>query len=147
MTVGIFQSHDTGMAALLGAGDWAANNHYAMLIKTAQIVDRTHLTRADIIANVCIDADYTNVDLTGKAITLVAQKTRFDCNKILFGSAVSISGRFIYILNGTAAASIDGDIIVGCIDLNTETGDVASLAAEFSYEPATSGLFEISRTA
>ena len=147
MTVGIFQSHDPGMALLLGAQDWPNDTYYAMLIKTAQVVNRAGATRADIIANVCADVGYVHIDLTGKTLAVAGTNIRFDCAKINFGDTVSISGRFLYILKGTVALSSDSDVVIGCIDLQTETGDVSSVSAKFSYDPAATGLFEIERTA
>ena len=149
MTVGIFQSHDVGLAALLGAGNWITDNHYAILVKSGQTVVPAGAIQSDIIGNVCDDAGYGHIDLTGEAINIRVTRVRFDCAKINFGATVTLSGRYVYILNGTAAGSGAGDVVIGCIDLRTENdGDVSSVAAEFSYDPAaTEGLFEIGRTA
>jgi hypothetical protein len=147
MAVGPFLSHDTGFKSLLGAGDWVNDAYYAVLATTSESPDRaTQIDYADIL-NECADGDYDQVALTSKAVALNSTNVRFTCAKIDFGSTVSITARYLYILKGTAASPAGTDEIIGHIDLDG-AGNVSSVSAEFSFTPsATNGLFEVERSA
>lgn len=149
MTVGIFTSHDTGFAELLGNDDWTVDDYYAVLADTTETVDRSTQINYEDILQECADVDYDQIALTGKTVAVDGSgNITFDCDKINFGASVTISARFLYILKGTAATPVTTDNIVGSIDLQTETGNVSSTAAEFSFDPdATDGLFEVARSA
>lgn len=148
MTVGPFLSHDTGFKSLLGTGNWtSAGAYYAVLATHAESPNRaTQIDYEDILEE-CEDADYDPVAITDAAVAVNETKARFTCGKILFTGEGDISGRYLYILKGTAASPANADEIVGHIDLDG-AGNVASVNAEFSFTPnASNGLFEISRTA
>ena len=147
MAVGPFLSHDTGYASLLGSGDWASYAYYAVLATNSETPDRdTQVDYADILAE-CADGDYAPVALASKAVAENSNKVSFDCAKINFGATVSISARYLYILQGAAASPVSTDEIVGHIDLDGAS-NISSVNAEFSFDPATTnGLFEVARTA
>jgi len=146
MTVGIFNSHDTGLAKVLGEDNWATADHYAVLATTTETPDRaTQVDLEDILAE-CADADYSRQNLASEAVSVVSTKIRFDCGKITFAAAGSVAGRYVYILRGNVAGAANSDLIVGHVDLNTEGGNLSSVSAEFSYDPPATGLFEIVRT-
>jgi hypothetical protein len=147
MAVGPFLSHDTGFKSLLGGDDWVNDDYYAVLATTSETPARDTQVDYEDILQECADGDYDQVALAGKAVAVNSTKVRFTCNKINFGSEVSISGRYLYILKGTAATPANTDEIVGHIDLDG-SGNVSSVSAEFSFTPdATNGLFEVARTA
>lgn len=147
MSVGPLLSHDTGFKSLLGSDDWENDDYYAVLATTDETPDRASQVDYEDILNECDDADYDQVALTGKSVSVSDTNVQFTCDKISWGSDVTISGRYLYILKGTAATPAAGDEIVGHIDL-TGNGNASSTNAEFSFTPdSTDGLFEIERTA
>jgi hypothetical protein len=147
MPVGPFLSHDTGFKTLLGTGDWTgAGAYYAVLATTSESPDRAAQVDYEDILEECADGDYDQVAITGAAAAVNSTKVRFTCSKIDFGSEVTISARYLYILEGTAASPANSDEIIGHIDLSG-SGNVSSVAAEFSFTPdGTNGLFEIARS-
>jgi len=146
MALGPFLTHDSGYKSLLGSGDWVTDSHYAVLSTTAELPDQaSQVNYSDIIAE-CTDEDYARVAITGKVVDLNATKVRFTCGKISFGNNVTISARYLFILNGIAMAPDGEDEIIGHIDL-TGADDVSSVFAEFSLTPdLTNGLFEVARS-
>jgi len=147
MAVGPFLSHDTGFVSLLGEGDWVNDDHYAVLATTTESPDVGAQVDYEDILEECADGDYDQIALTGEAVAEESNKVRFDCDEISFGDTVSITGRYLYILEGTAATPVAGDEIIGHIDLDG-ADNVSSVNAKFSFNPATTeGLFEVSRTA
>ena len=145
MSVGPFLSHDTGFASLLGPDNWISDDYYAVLATDTEVPDRaSQVDYEDILAE-CADGDYSPVALASKTCAVNGTDVRFDCAKINFGSAVSISGRYLYILKGTAATPNNADEIVGHIDLDG-SGNISSVGAEFSFDPHANGLFYVPRT-
>jgi hypothetical protein len=148
MPVGPFLSHDTGFKTLLGTGNWTtASAYYAVLATHTEVPNRaTQIDYEDILAE-CADADYTRPAITDAAVAVNDTKVRFTCSKIQFTASGSVTGRYLYILKGTAAAPDNSDEILGHIDLDG-SGNLSSINAEFSLTPdATGGLFRIPRTA
>jgi len=150
MAVGPFLSHDSGYLSLFnGTSDWITSDHYAALMVSGNGTQNqgTELLWSDISAEVLtVAGDYDHQVLTGEAVTDDGVVIMFDCGKITFTAAGDITARYLYILEGTAAAPVAGDEIIGHIDLDG-AADVSSVGAEFSFDPAVSGLFYISRTA
>ena len=149
MAVSIFFSHDTGFKSLLGTGNWtSAGAYYAVLATTDETPDRaTHIDYEDILAE-CEDADYAPVAISGASVVVTSTKAVFKCSKIEFTAAGSVSGRYLFVLKGTAAEPANADEIVGHVDLSTSGGNVSSRRGEFSFTPdADAGLFRIPRTA
>ena len=148
MAVGPFLSHDTGFKSLLGTGNWtAAGAYYAVLATTTESPDRAAQVDYEDILEECADADYDQVAIASASVVVTSTKVVFKCGKIEFTAAGSISGRYVYILKGTAASPANADEIVGHIDL-TGSGNATSVSGEFSLTPdADDGLFKVLRTA
>jgi hypothetical protein len=143
-----FLSHVTGFVALLGADSWLTDDHYAVLVDTAGTPNRDTWDTLANVTNECTDANYIRKDITGETFaedTVDATKIKASCAKIDFGTAVTISSRYLLILKGTVAAAASTDTIVGHIDLSG-SANVSSVAAEFSYTPGANGLFRISQS-
>jgi len=150
MAAGSFLTHVTGLTTLLSSGNWAtADAHYAVLVTNSATPDRsTESSYSDISANECSDGDYDQVNIANKAVAVSGTNVRFDCDKINFGSSVTISARYLYVLSGDYASPQASDEIVGHVDLNDGgSADISSTNAEFSFDPhSTDGLFYVSQT-
>ena len=150
MAAGPFNSHITGFTSLLKGDDWSTDSHYAVLATSSETPDRaTQVDYADI-ANECADSDYGQVDITGETVSAASGNTgvKFDCAKITFGSDVSITAQYLYILKGDYSSPDDADEIIGHVDLNLDGDtDLESSSAEFSFDPHADGLFVVNQTA
>lgn len=147
MAVGPFLTHDTGFSSLLSTDDWTSDAYYAVLATDTETPARdTQIDYEDILAE-CADSDYDPVALVSKTVSVSGTAIQFDCAKITLTAAGSITGRYLYILKGTAASPTISDEIVGHIDL-TGSGNISSVSGEFSFTPdVTDGLFEVARSA
>ena len=149
MSTRVFLTHDDGFLALQnGTVDWANDDIYAVLVTHAHgTPDRaTETEYSDISTDECSDLDYVRQAVGSKTITLNGTNIKFDCAKILFGESVQIEARYLYFLVGTAATPASTDLILGHVDL-TGDGDANSGGLEFSFTPASSGLFYYGRSA
>jgi hypothetical protein len=147
MAVGPFLTHDTGYNSVLTDDNWLTDDHYAVLATNSESPDReTQIDYEDILQE-CADADYSPVAITGESASIDSTKTQYSCSKIDFGSDVTISARYLYILKGTAASPANADEIIGHIDLTGASENISSNNSEFSFTPnATYGLFEVERS-
>jgi len=148
MAVGPFLSHDVGFnEQIRGDVDFLASGVAAVLVTTTHTPDRAADTQySHISANECADVDYSAQALGTKTIAVEATRVRFNCGKITFTASGDVTGRYLYLVYGTAASLVAGDRILGHIDL-TGGGNASSINAEFSWTPHANGIFEITRTA
>jgi hypothetical protein len=142
-----FVTHDVGYTAQVAqTQDFLGSGVYAVLVDTAHTPDRaTDDAYSDISANECGDTDYSAQALASKTIALASTSVRLSCGKITFTASGDVSGRYVYILFGTAATPQSTDVILGHVDL-TGSGNASSVGAEFSYTPSASGLLELPRS-
>lgn len=152
MAVGPFLSHDEGFLQLMtGASlDWATADHYACLMVHGNGTQNrtTEIDWEDISAAVlAVAGDYDHQVVAGETVTISTENIMFDCSKITFTEVGDISARYLYILEGTKASPANADKIIGHVDLSGSAANVSSVGAEFSFDPAATGLFYISRTA
>ena len=147
MAVGPFITHDTNFATLLSTDNWVTDDHYAVLAVSGSTPNPSTWTeKSHIVGIKTPGGDYNHINLTGESVGVSSTKVKFDCDKITFTAAGSITARYLYILKGTVAATASTDKIIGSIDLDG-VGDISSVSAEFSFDPsATNGLFEIARS-
>ena len=147
MAVGPFLTHEQGLRdQIAGVEDFLGAGVYAVLVTTTHTPDRaTDTAYSSISANESADADYSRQALGTKTVAVEGTNVRFNCGKITFTAEGDVSGRYLYLLYGTAASPVAGDRILGHIDL-TGSGNAASVNAEFSFTPHASGLFEIQRS-
>jgi hypothetical protein len=147
MPVQPFASVDQGFLELLNSSRALTDAMYAVLITTTHTPNRaTDTAYSNISGNESADADYDPVALAGQAISIQSTRIRFTCNKITLTAAGDITGRYLYLLFGTAATPNSADRVLGYIDL-TGGGNASSVNAEFSFTPHANGLWEILRTA
>jgi hypothetical protein len=147
MAVGPFLSHHTGFASLLSTDNWTtASAYYAVLATTTESPNRATQVDYEDILQECADAGYDQVALASCTCAVSGTDVKFDCAKITFGSDVSLTARYLYILKGTAASPANADEIIGHVDLDG-SGNISSVSAEFSFDPdATNGLFLVNQT-
>jgi len=70
---------------------------------------------------------YVRQQLTGNTIITDGKRRAFDCDDISFGTTVTLAAKYLYILEGNAAAPAAGDLIVGWTDLNENGGDITDI--------------------
>ena len=147
MAVGPFLTHDTGFRnQLAGTADFLGSGVYAALITTSHTPNRASDTQySHISANEATGGDYSRQALGSKTVAVESTRVRFNCGKITFTASGDVTGRYLYLLYGTAASPQTTDVILGHIDL-TGGGNASSISAEFSFTPHSSGLFEVERS-
>ena len=121
---------------------------------TAVLVLETHTpniatdaTYNDIITNECADGDYAAVDLTGKTLAEAsAGVVEFDAAQVDFGNPVSITAKYIYLVQKAGASLVAGDLIFGFMDLNTAGGSVGSVNSDFKVNwNAVNGILRLTK--
>lgn len=126
-----------------GTMDWLNDNHYAVLLTTTH----TPSSSADItltnLTNECADGDYARQDCTGETVNNAAGTVTLDIADISFGSSVTISARYLYILRGTVAGAAGTDLVVGYVDLNTGGGNLSSTNGTFNITINGSGVWTV----
>lgn len=119
---------DSGLQAILNAGiDLDTNPLYAVLLVGAHTPTQAKALYSDISANEIVDAGYVRQALTGAAIAASGKQRYFTSNPVSFGSNVTLTAKYMYILRGTAAAPVAGDPILGWIDLNEVGGNITAI--------------------
>ena len=148
MAVGPFLSHDVGFnEQIRGDVDFLGSGVAAVLVTTTHTPDRAADTQySHISGNEAAGPDYTRQALGTKSIAVEATRVRFNCGKITFTAEGDVTGRYLYLVYGTAGSMNGTDRILGHIDL-TGGGNASSINAEFSWTPHANGIFEITRTA
>ena len=124
--------------------NWATDDHYFMLVLAAQTPATTDDTRADVIANVAV-GDFDYEDAVGESVVETTGTVVFDANIVDFGpSPVTILARYIYCLDGTAAATSNADTI--CFYMEMEVGaDVSSTNGDFTVDWHANGIWDHTR--
>lgn len=90
---------------------------------------------SDISTNECTDGDYAPVVLTGVALTRTGGTAKLDANIVSYGDPVTISARYIYVVQRAGGALVAGDLILGYMDLNDGgSANVSSTTAVFSVD-------------
>jgi hypothetical protein len=148
MSVGPFLTHDAGFRDLLaGQEDFLGSGVYAVLVTTTHSPNRaTDNAYSAISGNEATGGDYSRQALGTKSVAVEGTRVRFNCGKITFTAEGDVTGRYLYLVFGTAGSPQAGDTILGHIDL-TGDGNASSISAEFSFTPHASGLFEVERSA
>jgi len=147
MAVGPFLSHDVGFnEQIRGDVDFLGSGVAAVLVTTTHTPDRATDTQySHISTNECADADYSRQVVGSKTIAVEATRVRFNCGTITFTAEGDVTGRYLYLVYGTAGSMNSTDRILGHVDL-TGGGNASSINATFSFTPHANGLFEITRT-
>lgn len=129
-----------GLLALCNATvDWANDGVYAVLVN-GYTFSAAHTAYSNLSSNeLAGGGDYAPKALTGKSVSIVSGKVRFDCDDVSFGDPVSIGpADGIAYLVGNAASPQAGDLLLFYESL----ADVESVNSEFVIGDTT-GLYEI----
>ena len=150
MAASAFKFTDPGwLATIKGTIDLENDTIVATLITTTHTPNlETDNLWSDISANECADSDYTTsfaegLVMTGLAWTDTGTRTfKLDAADLDFGNTVTISARYVYILQRTTGTLAAGDLIVGFVDLNDGGGaNVSSTAGNFDLAWAATGMY------
>lgn len=142
MAAGNFTLYDNAKLLLWNGGlNMASDTLTAALLTSAYTPSAAHSTWGDVSTNeVAAGGDYTQKAVTGQSVTGGAGTVTVDTADISFGSAVTITAKYLVLVKGTAGALTAGSVLVGYCDLNTGGGTVSSTAAAFSVATPT-GLY------
>lgn len=143
MAVGIPKIYEKSLLLIANQSlDFVNDTIKAALLVTAHTVDlATHDFFNDVSGDECADGDYAQITLSGKAITLTANKIRFDFADLDFGNTVTIAARYLLIYKDTTVATTSPVIFI--VDLNTGGGNLSSTNSDFDVALNASGMYEI----
>ena len=108
---------------------WVGASRYAVIVKNTYTPNIAHTTYADISADECDTVGYQAVQLTGQGFV---NDDSVDCDDIdvTLSDTVNPIGRYVFILEGSAASPQAADIITGSWDgSNGGNNDVTINAA------------------
>lgn len=148
MAIGTFTLYNNGKELLLtdnaGQINWATDNISAALLSAAYTPSATHSTWADVKANHVTGTNYAPVALTNKTSARSGATILWDCDDINFGSAVTVTAKYLVIVKGTAGSLADSDAVLGYVDLDnaTTSATVSSTNSVFQCN-TTNGLFDV----
>lgn len=122
--------------------DFVNDTIKAALLDTAHTVDvANHDFFDDVSADEIGDADYSQITLSGKSISIVSNKIRFDFADLDFGDNVTISARYLVIYKDTGTPSTSP--VIWIVDLNTGGGNLSSTNSDFDAAVNANGIYEI----
>lgn len=128
MTISAFTIQDSGLAAILnGTIDLDTSALYAILLVGAHTPTQAKALYSDISSNEITDAGYVRQALSGAAISSSGKQRIFNSNPVSFGSNVTLSAKYMYVLKGAAGTPNASDPILGWVDLNEVGGDITAI--------------------
>ena len=150
MAVGPFNIYSETLEAMLKSSfvDLSSQNMVAVLLTSSHTPDlEAHATYADISTQEVADADYAAQDLTGEVVTDETAGAYFDSGDISFGASVTITGKYLVLLAGTAASLSGTDKLLGIMDLDDSntSASVSSANGAFSITAPAGGWFSLNR--
>ena len=120
--------------------DLNADTFIAILLTSAFTPNvATQVNLADITASEVSDADYSRVTLTNVSVTESGGTVTFDADDCNFGSAVTITAKYLAIFDDT----VTNDPLIVYVDLDTGGGSVSSTSSTFQVTQNASGLFTL----
>jgi len=155
MTVAAFVITNPGLLARQDGTilpDVPANAMVGVLVDNAHTPNNTtDAAYSDISANECADSDYTASFAEGLSLTMTVDETAANSGIIMddmaqadFGSAVTISARYMYIVHRNGATLVAGDEILGHFDLNDGgAANVSSTSSDFKVDAHANGLYRV----
>lgn len=152
MTVGQFQLTNPGLLAhQQGTIDPDTDTIVGVLVDNAHtpslVNDNIY---SDISGNECSDGDYTASFAEGISTSISTTEpsagvVMVDMSQLDFGSAVTISARYLYLVRRAGGTLVAGDLILGYMDLNDGgAANVSSVASDFKVDANASGLYRTS---
>lgn len=143
MSAGNFTAYQQGLLEIANRDvDFVGGTIKAMLLTSDYTPDAAaDQYLDDISADECADGDYARQTISGKSISLVGGKVRFDCGDIDFGDTVSIVAKYLVLFRdtGTPATST----LLWFCNLNTGGGSVSSTTADFEIAIHANGIYEL----
>lgn len=144
MSAGNFTLYDNAKLLLLNGGlNMASDTLAAVLLTSSYTPSAAHSTFADVSTDEVADADYDQQAVAGESVTGSGGTVTVDTGDISFGSAVTITAKYLVLVKGTAGALTGTEKLIGYCDLNSGGGSVSSTAAGFSVNTP-NGLFTAS---
>lgn len=145
MSAGTFQLYDEGKEDLLNE-DFAADDHYCVLLGAGYSFDATDVTLNDIVAyELAGGGDYAPQDMTGESVVQTAGTVKVDADDVAYGDPVDIEAKWAVVVRGNVAGKSTSDRLVGAMDLNTDSGSATAVASagEFTVHWHVNGLATI----
>lgn len=143
MAADIVKAYEKGLLKVaLGTLDFINDTLIFGLLDAAHTPDLVnHEFISDIVAQECADGDYVRQTASGKALTIVSGKLRFDSADVDFGNAVTISAKYLFMAKNTGSDATS-PLLFLC-DLNQGGGNLSSTAGDFDPSVNANGLYEI----
>lgn len=142
MAAGTFTLYNAGKLNLLdGDIEFDADTIVGVLVTSGYTPAATHSTYADISANECADGDYAPVVLSSKTVTEGSGTVTVDAADVDYGSAVTITAKYIALVRRAGGSLVSGDLLLGYMDLDTGGGSVSSTTGNFIVRWNASGIF------
>jgi len=148
MAVGTVQLFDNtienfmdGTTALWEAGNWYAE----LYMQAGANPTDSWATRSQITHTVCSDGDYAAKDVGSAAVGGTPPQCEFASAIINFGSSVTITAKYLIVLEGDEASPGGTDDLVFWVDLDTTgaTAEVSSVSSDFTVDDSANGWFYI----
>lgn len=139
MAAGAFVLYNEGKEDLFTV-DADAQAYRWALVLAAYTPAATHVTWSEVSANETVDGDYAQQNATGVSITQTAGTVTFDIGDVDFGNTVTITAKYLVLIQGTVAGGAGTDRLVGYVDLNSGGGSVSSTSGNFDITINASGI-------
>lgn len=149
MVVGAFQLVNTWGDQILQDADvqWDATGTtlfaWILLKSTANIVDTdSTVTDLGVAGTDWINAgDGAPIDVITRTVAFAAGDQEFHAGDAVFGPSVTITARWLTLIQGNAAAVVGGDGIIGYQLLDTTPADVSSTNSDFTVTAPAGGIW------
>ena len=128
-----------------GTINWGTATHVAAILCTATYApDLTHATYSNITNEVATGEgeDYEPKAVGNRAIARDGDYVQFTSDPANFGAEVTIAAQYLVLVVGDPANLLSTDPVIGYVDFG-ETK--SSTSAPFTYTPAATGWFRVSR--
>lgn len=152
MTVGVVQLYNQWGDILNGTAnnqwDSGTATHFAFLLaKSSYTPSDTHATVADLGTagtNWINAGDGAPIQIPSRDITQSSGATRYVAGNANFGSAVTVSAKYLIAVAGDSSSIQSTDRLIFWQDLKTEGGEASSSSSDFNVQaPANSIWFQI----
>lgn len=142
MAAGSFTLYDSAKKDILdGTVDLDTDTIKAILVTSSYTPSAAHDTYSDVSATECADGDYTAQTLTGTAFTLSAGTVKYDAGDVTYGTAVSITAKYMILVKQAGGSLVAGDKLVGYVDLDSGGGSVTSTSSDYIVRFNANGIF------
>lgn len=123
-----------------------SDGFYAMLCNSALTPDGTFDQFADISANEVSGTGYGPITIAGTSVSRTGAITKFSCNDLNFGSVVTVTAKWCFVLKGNPNSRVSTDPILCYVDLNTDgaSSTVSTLGGPFIVRVNSGGVFSLS---